>query len=112
MTIHFKCGCFAVIFQDSVGEQLGLACCEQHEAPNQTLEKIGILEIDSIDIERPKTPRNDNATYKCKHCNTLIEKEIEDYFRKKYKKEVSRLQEKIINMKQQLRSLNSRRYYE
>jgi len=52
-TIKFKCGCFVCIYQDEVGEQMGLACCQKHEAPNQKLENLGQIEVESVKIQRP-----------------------------------------------------------
>jgi hypothetical protein len=40
--------------------------------------------------------------FKCKYCNREIEKEIDDYYRKKYNKEIGCLQDKIKNMRVQL----------
>ena len=52
MRINFECNCFAIVYQDSVGEQLGLACCEKHEKPHQIIDGLGLV-VKSVDIERP-----------------------------------------------------------
>lgn len=50
MRIHFKCGCFMVVSCKFTHEEMALSCCDKHERPNATIEDLGPMEVESVEL--------------------------------------------------------------